>query len=89
MYLTLIIRSGFKAVLLLRAISSTSLGQHIESPLQLSDEDMNHLYQHTVDRLSRFRPTSRILDQDLEFLRMPWPQMSPIDQLRLATTLAV
>ncbi|EUC40819.1 hypothetical protein COCMIDRAFT_107823 [Bipolaris oryzae ATCC 44560] len=80
---------GFKAVLLFRAIGSTPLRKHIESLLQLSDEDMNHLYQHTVDRLSRFRPTSRILNQDLEFLRMPWSQMSPIVQLRLATTLAV
>ena len=89
MYLTLIIRSEFKAVLLLQAIGSARLGKHIESLLQLPDEDMNHLYQHTVDRLSRFRPTSRILNQDLEFLRMPWSQISPIVQLCLATTLAV
>ncbi|KAF5844096.1 hypothetical protein GGP41_001459 [Bipolaris sorokiniana] len=79
----------FKAVLLLQAIGSARLGKHIESLLQLPDEDMNHLYQHTVDRLSRFRPTSRILNQDLEFLRMPWSQISPIVQLCLATTLAV
>lgn len=89
MYLTLIIRSGFKAVLLFKAIGSAPFGKHIESLLQLSDEDMNYLYQHTVDKLSRFRPTSQILNQDLEFLRMSWSQISPTFQLQLVTTLVI
>ncbi|XP_014553200.1 hypothetical protein COCVIDRAFT_40759 [Bipolaris victoriae FI3] len=57
--------------------------------LQLLDKDMNYLYQYTVDKLSRFRLASQILNQDLEFLRMPWSQISPTFQLHLATTLVV
>lgn len=76
-------------VFLIQAIDSSWLGTYIKGLMWLSQEDMDYLYYRTVDRLSNFRPTTRLLVQDLQLLCMLWPQNSSVFRLHLAAILAV